>query len=335
MNVSMGTVLFDNFGDQVSFRTGPNGPFTMVRLYGEEALALALMPEQSGSFLINGFRALAQNGDVRRDILLSRIAPQVYRSAQSTSGGAVAPSSGPAAQSSGQSAVSGSTLTTFIRNSLGSIPAAPVTDAITKAARNLLASSHDTIRQMAYTARTRPLLADGPQGYEENNLRPWIDVIAADELKMSSELGAANTAVSLTSGQENATIEQLRTDRIILSPFVIRFSQSSVNDSAYIIESMKKNGWNGEAIDIVLMPDGNYTTIDNTRVYAAQQAGIDVVANVHEFNETIIDGGVADRLSRGRFIPQTWGEAVLIRISSQNKAFRQNQYGDWIMMNPK
>lgn len=53
---------------------------------GEEALALALMPEKPESFLINGFRALAQNGEIQRDILLSRIAPQVYREAQVTDG---------------------------------------------------------------------------------------------------------------------------------------------------------------------------------------------------------------------------------------------------------
>ena len=152
---------------------------------------------------------------------------------------------------------------------------------------------------------------------------------------MTSEQGNTNTAVLLTTGQEDATIKQQRTGRKILSPSVIRFSQSSVNDSAQIIESMKKDGWNGEPIDIVLMPDGKYTTIDNTRVYAAQQAGIDVVANVHEYSEKIIDRKRAIQLSRGRKVPQTWGEAVLNRIAGQNRAFRLNQYGDWIMMNPK
>ena len=46
----------------------------------------------------------------------------------------------------------------------------------------------------------------------------------------------------------------------------IRYSQSSVNGSNDIIQSMRESGWKGEPIDVVEMPDGIYTTIDNTRV---------------------------------------------------------------------
>ena len=63
-----------------------------------------------------------------------------------------------------------------------------------------------------------------------------------------------------------------------VNPNDIRFSQSSVNGSAEIVESMRNNGWAGDPIDVVRMPDGGLTTIDNTRVVAARQAGIDVQA---------------------------------------------------------
>lgn len=43
----------------------------------------------------------------------------------------------------------------------------------------------------------------------------------------------------------------------------IRYSQSSVNGSNDIIQSMRESGWKGEPIDVVEMPDGIYTTIDN------------------------------------------------------------------------
>lgn len=54
------------------------------------------------------------------------------------------------------------------------------------------------------------------------------------------------------------------------------YSQSSVNGSSDIIQNMKKNGWKGEPIDVVEMPDGIYTTTDNTRVVSAREAGINV-----------------------------------------------------------
>lgn len=50
---------------------------------------------------------------------------------------------------------------------------------------------------------------------------------------------------------------------------------------------MKAKGWDGDPIDVVRMPDGNLTTIDNTRVLAARYAEIDVQANVHAFDEVL------------------------------------------------
>lgn len=42
---------------------------------------------------------------------------------------------------------------------------------------------------------------------------------------------------------------------------------------------MKKNGEKGNPIDVIEIPDGIYTTIDNTRVVSAREAGINVQAN--------------------------------------------------------
>ena len=44
----------------------------------------------------------------------------------------------------------------------------------------------------------------------------------------------------------------------------VTYSQSSVNGSNDIIQSMRESGWKGEPIDVVEMPDGIYTTIDNS-----------------------------------------------------------------------
>jgi len=101
-----------------------------------------------------------------------------------------------------------------------------------------------------------------------------------------------------------------------INPNDIRFSQSSVNGASEIIDSMKAKGWDGDPIDVVRMPDGNLTTIDNTRVLAARYAEIDVQANVHAFDEVLPqDLDLIERLTTPKGVPQTWGDAVLLRIS--------------------
>ena len=108
-----------------------------------------------------------------------------------------------------------------------------------------------------------------------------------------------------------------------INPNDIRFSQSSVNGASEIIDSMKAKGWDGDPIDVVRMPDGNLTTIDNTRVLAARYAEIDVQANVHAFDEVLPqDLDLIERLTTQKVVPKTWGDAVLLRIGKQNSGYR-------------
>lgn len=110
-----------------------------------------------------------------------------------------------------------------------------------------------------------------------------------------------------------------------VDPNTIRYSQTSVNGSEKIIESMKQNGWQGDPIDVVTMDDGKLTTLDNTRVFAAKAAGIDVKANVHDYNDTLPDQATKDRFTTPRGgVPQTWGQAVENRIGKQSSSFRRN-----------
>jgi len=106
-----------------------------------------------------------------------------------------------------------------------------------------------------------------------------------------------------------------------INPNEIRFSQSSVNGADEIIASMKKDGWVGDPIDVVKMPDGSYTTIDNTRVAAAREAGINVNANVHSYNDSLPSGFI-NRFTTPKGVPSTWGEAINLRILKKNSAFR-------------
>jgi hypothetical protein len=107
-----------------------------------------------------------------------------------------------------------------------------------------------------------------------------------------------------------------------LAPTGVRLSQSSVNGAAKIIESMKANGWVGDPIDVVRMPDSGLTTIDNTRVVAAHQAGIDVQALIHGFDDPLPPEFI-DRFTTPKGgVPSTWGDAIMNRIGAQNSLFR-------------
>ena len=103
----------------------------------------------------------------------------------------------------------------------------------------------------------------------------------------------------------------------------IRFSQSSVNGADEIMSSMKANGWKGDPIDVIKMSDGKLTTIDNTRVVAAREAGIDAKAIIHDANE-ILPENLIDRFTTKKGVPKTWGEAMELRIGKQKASFRNN-----------
>ena len=101
-----------------------------------------------------------------------------------------------------------------------------------------------------------------------------------------------------------------------------------------IKESMSKEGWKGEAVDVIKMPDGKLTSIDNSRVSAAKEVGISIKANVRNYDEKLS----SEVLDSKRFIkrgtkgetpenPTTWGEAIDNRIANQSAHFRSKEGG--------
>ena len=50
---------------------------------------------------------------------------------------------------------------------------------------------------------------------------------------------------------------------------------------------MKKDGWKGDPIDVIKMPEDKLTSMDNTRILATREAGINVKAKIHDFNEKL------------------------------------------------
>ncbi len=120
-----------------------------------------------------------------------------------------------------------------------------------------------------------------------------------------------------------------------LAPETVRFSQSSVSwlkvrpggNYTYgdIVASMRRDGWVGDPIDVVRMQDGLLTSVDNTRLLAAREAGINIQANVRGFDSAL----PLQMIEQRRFgAAQTWGQAVTQRITGQSRAFSlSNPYG--------
>jgi hypothetical protein len=106
-----------------------------------------------------------------------------------------------------------------------------------------------------------------------------------------------------------------------INPNEIRFSQSSVNGASELTTSMKAHGWKGDPINVVKMPDGKLSTLDNTRVVAARQSGIDVQSNVHDYDDPL-PSILVRRFTTPKGVPKTWGEALGLRIGKQNTTFR-------------
>lgn len=134
------------------------------------------------------------------------------------------------------------------------------------------------------------------------------------------------------------------------SPDELKFSQKDVGPTTSdgltiddLTESMRTNGWKGQSLNVVEMPDGSLTSLDNRRLLAARQAGLkEVPTTIHQPNDKFpeqwaVDGDfILDRpireLPDGSLVvggkegtivypkghtARTYYEAVLIRSANQ------------------
>ena len=122
-----------------------------------------------------------------------------------------------------------------------------------------------------------------------------------------------------------------------LNPNEVRFSQNTVSYNKRdrvtgekytyddLVNSMKNDGWKGDAVDVIKMPDGKFTSMDNTRIAAAREAGIDINAKIRNFNDPLTS---EIQKARGWEQYKTWGEAIQSRINNQSGGFgKQNPNG--------
>ena len=70
------------------------------------------------------------------------------------------------------------------------------------------------------------------------------------------------------------------------------------------------------------MPDGKLTSMDNTRIAAAREAGIDVKASVRGYDDPL---SPAIQEARAWQSFNTWGEAITSRINKQSGGFQKQK----------
>jgi hypothetical protein len=124
-----------------------------------------------------------------------------------------------------------------------------------------------------------------------------------------------------------------------LNPALVRFSQTAPRAQGStvraIAHSMRQRGFvvdPDRLMDVVRMPDGQLTTLDNTRLLAASDAGVNIQARIWQFDDLMPNDPLfVDRFAgRNGQLPVTFGEAVTNRIGRQSATYRNNYpVGSW------
>ena len=95
-----------------------------------------------------------------------------------------------------------------------------------------------------------------------------------------------------------------------------------------LVASMVIDGWDGEPLNVVRMPDGGLSSLDNTRLLAAREAGIDAEIIVFDYNDVMPDAASVGYSVKDKPTPTKWGEAITLRIGNQDKKdFRGREFG--------
>jgi len=184
---------------------------------------------------------------------------------------------------------------------------------------------------------TRTLLASQVFGAMEHNRASTPEGRVAQNKRSKDAIADAfiTGSAGIIAGKSTSVLTKLIQDggEVVYKNFSsssIRFSQSNVNGLNEVATSMEKNGWKGDPIDIVKMKDGFFTSVDNTRLLAAQKVGIDIEANAHQYTDAIPESIAIRFAAKNGSLPKTWGDAVKNRIAGQNKSFRSNENGSFI-----
>ncbi|WP_231130770.1 hypothetical protein [Granulibacter bethesdensis] len=132
-----------------------------------------------------------------------------------------------------------------------------------------------------------------------------------------------------------------------LDPTEISFSQATVsgqmsNGMSFdeFVAVLRRDGWKGDPVDVVNMPDGVPTSMDNRRLLAARQAGIPIPAHVRNASDLLTPEEVQRFKVKGEAPPTTWGEAIQLRVQRQRGISGadpswSDRFPNWSIYDPK
>lgn len=154
------------------------------------------------------------------------------------------------------------------------------------------------------------------------------DLVNGNGIQRGRVLGDLSTAILGAKGLDKlgklAKLAIPTRFAVFVDSELIRFSQKTMNGPVFdkIVKSMKANGWDGAAIDIVKMKDKMYTALDNKRLAAAQEAGIEAKVKVYNYDD-VLPKARADAFEKQYGSrPKTYGEAVEMRVEGQGAKFK-------------
>lgn len=141
-------------------------------------------------------------------------------------------------------------------------------------------------------------------------------------LRLRLGLAGVGNAGSASRGLASE-ITSLNAQEVRLSQRTVSYSKvdrATGNVYTYddLVSSMRQNGWRGDPVDVARMPDGKLTSMDNTRITAAREAGIEVQATVRDYSDRLT---AQMQEARGWERYNTWGEALTARIQAQGAKF--------------
>jgi RHS repeat-associated protein len=159
-----------------------------------------------------------------------------------------------------------------------------------------------------------------------------VDEVSFESNYTDDNISKSVSNVNIVVQTQNASAEASISmgDLLVVNPKKIRFSQNSINGLKDLESSMETNGWKGLPIDVVKMEDGKLTTVDNTRVTAAQNTKTTVTAKQHNYSDPISEDMAPRFADKKGKLPTTWGQAIKNRVNSQSGGFgKQNPNGSY------
>jgi hypothetical protein len=191
----------------------------------------------------------------------------------------------------------------------------------------------DAVRTYAFI---ETILQDGPGRAPNPN---WGEIIfnPLDTLSAEMDYGARFALHSAYQRVTGSSSTPIGNGRGWLDANGVRYSQENIGWTTrdgmtlpQLAESLGR-GWSKEPINVVIMPDGHVTSMDNRRLYASRDAGTDVYVKIRGFDEMLTAAERrAYRDPKTRVSPTTCGQAITARISRQDYNFAgHSPYGSY------